>query len=119
MPSAASASSRMPTRPSFDPPKPDLAAGLLQSFEFERELFSQATFKKAIKETFVKAGQVAKPDGNFIEYKSHERHSISSFLLKEGKTESASLAALAGNADVITYEEDEEPVTDEEELDEA
>ena len=40
-------------------------------------------------------------------------------LLKEGKPEESSLAALAGNAGVITYEEDEEPLTDEEELDDA
>ena len=35
--------------PPFDPPKPDLAAGLLQSFEVE--------CKQAIRETFIKAGQ--------------------------------------------------------------
>ena len=70
-------------------------------------------------DTFVKAGQAAKQDGSFIQYKSHERTSIASFLLKEGKPEDSSLATLSGAAvDVITYEEDEEPETDEEDNDE-
>ena len=100
--------------PAFNPPKPDLATGLLQSFEVESELFSKESFKQAIHDTFVKAGQAAKQAyGSFIQYRSHERASIASFLLKEGKPEEASLATLTGPAvDVITYDEDEEPDTD-------
>ena len=45
--------------PPFDPPKPTLATGLLQSFEVERELFAKDSFKQAIKSTFVQAGQAA------------------------------------------------------------
>ena len=104
--------------PPFDPPKPTLADGLLQSFEVERELFSKASFKQAIKQTFIKAGQAAQADGSFLEYKTHDRPSIDKLLLNEGKVEASSLAALVSNVDAITYEEDEEPETDEETMDE-
>jgi hypothetical protein len=103
--------------PAFEPPKPTLAVGLLQSFEVERELFAKASFKAAIKKTFMQAGQTPKADGTFITYKSHTTQSISACLLPEGKTESHSLATIVGTTDVITYEEDEEPETDEEDKD--
>ena len=38
--------------------------------------------------------------------------------MNEGKVEASSLAALVSNVDAITYEEDEEPETDEETMDE-
>ena len=100
--------------PPFDPPKPTLATGLLQSFKVERELFAKDSFKQAIKSTFVQAGQAAQADGTFVTYKSHERHTISRDLLRLGKPEDNSLAMI-GDTDVATYEEDEEPETDDEE----
>ena len=81
----------------------------------ERELFAKPSFQKAIRETFIKAGQAAASDGTFVQYKSHERQTIASFLLREGKPEDSSLATLTGPAvDVVPYQEDEEPETDEE-----
>ena len=48
--------------PPFKPPKPDLYTGLRNSFEVERDLFAQVSFKDAIKKTFVAAGQTPRPD---------------------------------------------------------
>ena len=77
--------------------------------------FSQDSFEKAIKASFVKAGQAPQGDGTFIKYTSHTRHVIAKDLLLHGKTEDSALSlATVGAVDAITYEEDEEPETDDE-----
>jgi hypothetical protein len=106
--------------PSFKPPKPDLYTGLRNSFEVERDLFAQDSFKDAIKKTFVAAGQTPRPDGTFTVYKTHARSSISASLLPESKVEEqCTLATMAGGADVVACEDDDEPATDDEPEDET
>ena len=69
----------------------------------------------SLKKTFVAAGQAPKEDGTFVTYKTHARSSVAASLLPEGKAhETATLATVAGEMDVVTYDEDEEPKTDEE-----
>ena len=51
--------------------------------------------------------------GSFYQYKSHESQWIAKSLVKEGKPEDNSLAAMTGSADTISYEEEEdEPETE-------
>jgi len=76
--------------PPFKPPKPNLAAGLKNSFEVERELFDKDSFKTALHRTFVSAGQAPGKDGKFAVYKSHARNSIAANLLSEGAAEDGS-----------------------------
>ena len=94
--------------PPFKPPKPDLIHGLKNSFEVERELFTKNSFREALARTFVAAGQA--PDGHkkFVVYRTHARGSIAAHLLPHGKPEESlgSLATMAGDADVGTYDED-------------
>ena len=102
-------------------PKPNLAAGLKNRFEVERELFDKDSFKTALHRTFVSAGQAPGKDGKFAVYKSHARNSIAANLLPEGAAEDhqGSLATVAGDVDVEIYQEDDDPETDaEEEADE-
>jgi hypothetical protein len=101
--------------PNFNPPKPTLYAGLLNSFKVERELFARPTGK-----TFVPGchtahlrcgGPGANPSGLktgltvYNTYLTHTRNTISRFLLPEGKPEEAtgSLATVCqGEVDVAT-----------------
>lgn len=101
--------------PPFKPPKPDLYTGLTNSFEVERDLFTQPSFKDAIKNTFVAAGQTPRPDGTFAVYKTHARSVIAADLLPAPKEDAqCTLATMAGGGDVAPCEDDEEPETDDE-----
>ena len=96
--------------PNFNPPKPTLYAGLLNSFKVERELFAKPSFQDAIRRTFVAAGQAPIPGLKtgltvYNTYLTHTRNTISRFLLPEGKPEEAtgSLATVCqGEVDVAT-----------------
>ena len=94
--------------------------GMRNSFEVEHDLFTQASFKDAIKKTFVAAGQTPRPDGSFTVYKTHARSSISACLLPASRAEEqCTLATITGGADVAPCEDDDEPATDDEPEDET
>ena len=104
--------------PPFKPPKPDLYMGLKNSIETERELFTKDSFRDALARTFVAAGQAPGKGGKFEVYKTHARNSIAVNLLPEGAAEdtgTATLATIAGDTDVATCEDEDEPETDEDE----
>ena len=105
--------------PRFSPPKPDLRAGLLNSFAVERELFEQAQFKLAVRRSFVAAGQIPRSDGTYVRYTSHTTSRISACLIHLGKVEEAAFSACASTADVEACEDEDEPATDDEVEDEA
>jgi len=82
----------------------------------ERELFAKDSFKQALARTFVAAGQAPGNNGKFVVYKTHNRNTIAAHLLPEGTAEDTlgSLATIAGDADAATYDDDEEPETEDE-----
>ena len=102
--------------PPFAPPKPDIVAGLLNSFEVERQLFNTESFRAAVRRTFVAAGQAPDAEGNYIVYKSPACSTIAKILLPEGKVEEAgaALASVIGTGDTLACDDDDEPETDEE-----
>ena len=88
------------------------------------DLFAKESFKDALKRTFVAAGQASGTDGNFKVYKTHARNSIAAELLPEGKAPARwrtgyRLATIVGDADVAACDDDDEPETDDEEIQEA
>ena len=99
--------------PAFKPPKPTLAQGLLVLLKVGKEVFSAPSFKKGMARCFVKVGQWPQEDGTFIRYTAHGGAGSLLKVLVPGPSEAVtSLGSMAIDTDTASYEDEDEPLTD-------
>jgi len=65
-----------------------------------KEIFTTEKFIKAMKKTFVEAGQWPGEDGKFIKYMGHSKGKLNKFLLPDSAPEPTTLATLTTEFEV-------------------